>query len=175
MLRVRVALWRALCLTEVFPCPLSGQERKQRSELLEGLRSEATRLRQLHDSDVKVLQAELEGRLTALQQRHREKVSSRVCLWPLGLLRDCLEAAHFVPLPPCTAQSGRHKSQVTLPSLCFLGREELVPFSSTQLPVQEKKLQDSENELEIRMKNIQARSEQLLSQVSWPVGLTELP
>lgn len=50
-----------------------------------------------------------------------------------------------------------------------------MPFSSTQLPVQEKKLQDSENELEIRMKNIQARSEQLLSQVSWPVGLTELP
>ncbi|TRZ15892.1 hypothetical protein HGM15179_011240 [Zosterops borbonicus] len=77
------------------------EERKQRSELLEGLRSEATRLRQLHDSDVKGLQAELEGRLTALQQRHREK---------------------------------------------------------------EKKLQDSENELEIRMKNIQARSEQLLSQ-----------
>lgn len=61
------------------------------------------------------------------------------------------------------------------PVCVFLGREELVPFSSTQLPVQEKKLQDSENELEIRMKNIQARSEQLLSQVSWPVGLTELP
>ncbi|KAM4885514.1 centrosomal protein of 164 kDa [Sylvia borin] len=77
------------------------EEHKQRSELLEGLRSEAARLRQLHDADVKGLQAELEGRLTALQQRHREK---------------------------------------------------------------ERKLQDSENELEIRMKNIQARSEQLLSQ-----------
>lgn len=46
-----------------------------------------------------------------------------------------------------------------------------MPFSLTRLPVQERKLQDSENELEIRMKNIQARSEQLLSQVS----LTELP
>ncbi|NXH43982.1 CE164 protein, partial [Dicaeum eximium] len=77
------------------------EERKQRLELLEGLRSEAARLRQLHDAEVKGLQAELEGRLTALQQRHREK---------------------------------------------------------------ERKLQDSENELEIRMKNIQARSEQLLSQ-----------
>ncbi|XP_066191048.1 centrosomal protein of 164 kDa [Sylvia atricapilla] len=77
------------------------EEHRQRSELLEGLRSEAARLRQLHDADVKGLQAELEGRLTALQQRHREK---------------------------------------------------------------ERKLQDSENELEIRMKNIQARSEQLLSQ-----------
>ncbi|XP_053853034.1 centrosomal protein of 164 kDa isoform X1 [Vidua macroura] len=77
------------------------EERRQRSELLQGLRSEAARLRQLHDADVKGLQAELEGRLTALQQRHREK---------------------------------------------------------------ERKLQDSEKELEIRMKNIQARSEQLLSQ-----------
>lgn len=139
MLRVRVALWRALCLTEVFPCPLSGQERKQRSELLEGLRSEATRLRQLHDSDVKVLQAELEGRLTALQQRHREKVSSRVCLWPLGLLRDCLEAAHFVPLPPCTAQSGRHKSQVTLPSLCFPGEGGARAFLFNSAPCAGKK------------------------------------
>ncbi|XP_066059533.1 centrosomal protein of 164 kDa isoform X5 [Chamaea fasciata] len=77
------------------------EEHKQRSELLEGLRSEAARLRQLHDADVKGLQAELEGRLMALQQRHREK---------------------------------------------------------------ERKLQDSENELEIRLKNLQARSEQLLSQ-----------
>lgn len=42
-----------------------------------------------------------------------------------------------------------------------------MPFSLTELPVQERKLQDSENELEIRMKSIQARSEQLLSQVSW--------
>ncbi|XP_036253388.1 centrosomal protein of 164 kDa isoform X4 [Molothrus ater] len=49
------------------------EERRQRSELLEGLRSEAARLRQLHDADLKGLQAELEGRLTALQQRHREK------------------------------------------------------------------------------------------------------
>ncbi|XP_068028256.1 centrosomal protein of 164 kDa [Anomalospiza imberbis] len=49
------------------------EERKQRSELLQALRSEAARLRQLHDADVKGLQAELEGRLTALQQRHREK------------------------------------------------------------------------------------------------------
>ncbi|RLV93742.1 hypothetical protein DV515_00013363, partial [Chloebia gouldiae] len=77
------------------------EERRQRSELLQGLRSEAARLRQLHDAEVRGLQAELEGRLTALQQRHSEK---------------------------------------------------------------ERKLQDSENELEIRMKNIQARSEQLLSQ-----------
>ncbi|XP_063274072.1 centrosomal protein of 164 kDa isoform X2 [Prinia subflava] len=77
------------------------EERRQRAELLEGLRSEAARLRQRHDADVKGLQAELEGRLSALQQRHRDK---------------------------------------------------------------ERKLQDSENELEIRMKNIQARSEQLLSQ-----------
>ncbi|XP_077046016.1 centrosomal protein of 164 kDa isoform X5 [Agelaius phoeniceus] len=49
------------------------EERRQRSELLEGLRSEAARLRQLHDADLKGLQAELEGRLAALQQRHREK------------------------------------------------------------------------------------------------------
>ncbi|XP_068850622.1 centrosomal protein of 164 kDa isoform X2 [Aphelocoma coerulescens] len=77
------------------------EERKQRSELLEGLRSEAARLRQRHDAELKALQAELEGRLTALQHRHREK---------------------------------------------------------------ERKLQDSENELEIRVKNIQARSQQLVSQ-----------
>lgn len=81
-----------------FPVPLAGQERKQRSELLEGLRSEATRLRQLHDTELKGLQAELEGRLSALQQRHREKVSSRLCLWPLGLLRGGLEAPHLVTL-----------------------------------------------------------------------------
>ncbi|XP_030918266.1 centrosomal protein of 164 kDa [Geospiza fortis] len=49
------------------------EERRQRSELLEGLRSEAARLRQLHDADLKGLQAELEGRLAALQHRHREK------------------------------------------------------------------------------------------------------
>lgn len=87
-----------------FPVSLGGQEHKQRSELLEGLRSEAARLRQLHDADVKGLQAELEGRLSALQQRHREKVSSRLCLWPLGLLGDSLHAPHLVPLPPCSAQ-----------------------------------------------------------------------
>lgn len=67
-----------------FPVCWPWQERKQRSELLEGLRGEAARLRQLHDTEVKGLQAELEGRLSALQQRHREKVSSRLCLWPLG-------------------------------------------------------------------------------------------
>ncbi|KAI1230706.1 centrosomal protein of 164 kDa, partial [Lamprotornis superbus] len=77
------------------------EEQKQRSELLEGLRGEAARLRQLHDTKVKELQAELEGRLSTLQQRHREK---------------------------------------------------------------ERKVQDSEKELEIRMKSIQARSEHLLSQ-----------
>ncbi|XP_074383893.1 centrosomal protein of 164 kDa isoform X9 [Zonotrichia albicollis] len=49
------------------------EERRQRSELLEGLRSEAARLRQLHDTELQRLQAELEGRLAALQQRHREK------------------------------------------------------------------------------------------------------
>ncbi|XP_054147518.1 centrosomal protein of 164 kDa isoform X3 [Melozone crissalis] len=49
------------------------EERRQRSELLEGLRSEAARLRQLHDAELQRLQAELEGRLAALQQRHREQ------------------------------------------------------------------------------------------------------
>lgn len=103
--------------------PWPGQERKQRSELLEGLRSEAARLRQRHDAELKALQAELEGRLTALQQRHREKVSSRPCLWPLGLLRDSLGAPHLVPQAPCTAQGGTHKWQVTLPSLCVSGED----------------------------------------------------
>ncbi|XP_075579496.1 centrosomal protein of 164 kDa [Pelecanus crispus] len=49
------------------------EERKQRAELFEGLRSEMVRLRQLHEAEVKALQAELGERLTALQHRHREK------------------------------------------------------------------------------------------------------
>lgn len=58
-----------------FSCSYSNtQERKQRAELLEGLRSEMARLRQLHEVEVKGLQAELDERLTLLQNRHREKV-----------------------------------------------------------------------------------------------------
>lgn len=52
------------------------QERKQRAELLEGLRSEKRRLQQVHEAEVKAARAELEGRLAALQGRHREKVSA---------------------------------------------------------------------------------------------------
>ncbi|NXS66480.1 CE164 protein, partial [Pandion haliaetus] len=77
------------------------EERKQRAELFEGLRSEMVRLRQLQEAEVKALQAELDERLAALQHRHREK---------------------------------------------------------------ERQLRDSENELEMRTKNIKARSVQLLSQ-----------
>lgn len=158
-----------------FPVCWPWQEHKQRSELLEGLRAEAARLRQLHDTEVKGLQAELEGRLSALQQRHREKVSSRLCLWPLGSRGMAWRDPHLVPLPPCTAQGDRHKGRSRFPGCAFLVGEKLVPFSLTQLPVQERKLQDSEKELEIRVKSIQARSEHLLSQVSGPVGLTERP
>lgn len=70
------ARWRTLCFTQ----PLflfvfcNKQERKQRAELFEGLRSEMARLRQLHEVEVKALQAELDERLTLLQNRHREKV-----------------------------------------------------------------------------------------------------
>ncbi|KFV10514.1 Centrosomal protein of 164 kDa, partial [Pterocles gutturalis] len=49
------------------------EERKQRAELLEGLRSEMLRLRQLHEAEVKALQAELGEQLTDLQRKHREK------------------------------------------------------------------------------------------------------
>ncbi|KAM6308012.1 centrosomal protein of 164 kDa-like [Podargus strigoides] len=49
------------------------QERKQRAELLEGLRGEMARLRQLHEAEAKALQAELDGQLAALQQRHAEE------------------------------------------------------------------------------------------------------
>ncbi|NXI48735.1 CE164 protein, partial [Chloroceryle aenea] len=77
------------------------EERKQRVELLEGVRGEMARLRQHHEAEVKALRAELEERLTELQHRHREK---------------------------------------------------------------EKTLQDSEKELEMNMKNIKAKSAQLLSQ-----------
>lgn len=138
--RVSVLPFGEPCASQrCFPVPLAGQERKQRSELLEGLRSEATRLRQLHDSDLKGLQAELEGRLSALQQRHREKVSSRLCLWPLGLQRDGLEAPHLVTVSPCTAQGGRHKWQVTLPSLCFPGEGGAPAFLFNSAPCAGKK------------------------------------
>ncbi|KAM6312676.1 uncharacterized protein O3Q21_010514 [Podargus strigoides] len=50
------------------------QERKQRAELLEGLRGEMARLRQLHEAEAKALQAGLDGQLAVLQQRHREEV-----------------------------------------------------------------------------------------------------
>ncbi|NXG39025.1 CE164 protein, partial [Dromaius novaehollandiae] len=49
------------------------EERKQRAELSEGLRSEVVRLRHLHEVEVKALQAELDERLAELQHRHREK------------------------------------------------------------------------------------------------------
>ncbi|KFR00016.1 Centrosomal protein of 164 kDa, partial [Opisthocomus hoazin] len=49
------------------------EERKQRAELLEGLRSQTVRLRQLHEAEGRALQAELDERLAALQHRHREK------------------------------------------------------------------------------------------------------
>ncbi|NXN69619.1 CE164 protein, partial [Himantopus himantopus] len=49
------------------------EERKQRAELFDGLRSEMVRLRQLHEAEVKALQAELDERLTALRHRHRER------------------------------------------------------------------------------------------------------
>ncbi|XP_027555115.1 centrosomal protein of 164 kDa isoform X3 [Neopelma chrysocephalum] len=77
------------------------EERRRRSELLERVQSETLQLWQSHNAQVKALQEELEGRLTDLKHRHREK---------------------------------------------------------------ERKIQDAENELEIRAKSLQARSEQLLSQ-----------
>ncbi|KGL87731.1 Centrosomal protein of 164 kDa, partial [Charadrius vociferus] len=49
------------------------EERKQRAELFDGLRSEMVRLRQLHEAEVKALQAELDERLSALRHRHRER------------------------------------------------------------------------------------------------------
>lgn len=120
VLRVPAALLAALLQSPVphggVSLPLARQEQKQRSELLQGLRSEAARLRQLHDAEVRGLQAELEGRLAALQQRHSEKVSSRLCLRPSGLLRDGLGAPHRVPL--------HDEGQVTLPACVLLVREE---------------------------------------------------
>ncbi|XP_061870223.1 centrosomal protein of 164 kDa isoform X5 [Colius striatus] len=77
------------------------QERQRRAELTEGLCAEMSRLRQLHHAEAKALQAELDGQLSALQLRHREK---------------------------------------------------------------ERRVQDLESELDLRMKKAQARSAQLLSQ-----------
>lgn len=89
------------------------QERKQRAELFEGLRSEMVRLRHIHEAEVKALQAELDEHLTALQHRHREKVRRMFCLagccdlaawgWP-----GCQHTS--VHLPPSIAEgdtSGR--------------------------------------------------------------------
>ncbi|XP_061870220.1 centrosomal protein of 164 kDa isoform X2 [Colius striatus] len=77
------------------------EERQRRAELTEGLCAEMSRLRQLHHAEAKALQAELDGQLSALQLRHREK---------------------------------------------------------------ERRVQDLESELDLRMKKAQARSAQLLSQ-----------
>ncbi|XP_071432453.1 centrosomal protein of 164 kDa isoform X2 [Pithys albifrons albifrons] len=49
------------------------EERKRRTELLERLQSETVQLWQSHNTEVKALQAELEGRLTDMKHRHREK------------------------------------------------------------------------------------------------------
>ncbi|NXN09947.1 CE164 protein, partial [Indicator maculatus] len=49
------------------------EERRQRAELLEGLRGELAWIRQLQQAEVKALQAELEQKLTALQLQHQEK------------------------------------------------------------------------------------------------------
>ncbi|XP_054031972.1 centrosomal protein of 164 kDa [Dryobates pubescens] len=49
------------------------EERLQRAQLLEGLRSEAARVRQLQQAELKALQAQLDQRLTALQLQHQEK------------------------------------------------------------------------------------------------------
>lgn len=95
------------------PQPLSlfvfcnKQERKQRAELFDGLRSEMARLRQLHEAEVKALQAELDERLSALRHRHRERVRRALCLagrcdlaaWGWPGYCDTL-----VCLPPSSAQ-----------------------------------------------------------------------
>jgi len=77
-----LACWKTLCLARaLFSFVLCDkQERKQRAELLEGLRSQTVRLRQLHEAEGRALQAELDERLAALQHRHREKVRRPLCL-----------------------------------------------------------------------------------------------
>lgn len=74
--------WRTLCFAQMLFLSVfcNKQERKRRAELVEGLRSEMVRLRQLHEAEVKALQAELDERLAALQHRHREKVRRTLCL-----------------------------------------------------------------------------------------------
>lgn len=117
-------LWGALCFTR----PLfwfvfcTEQERKQRAELLEGLRSEKRRLQQVHEAELKAVQAELEGRLAALQVRHREKVSGTPArrLLALGCSRDA-----SVRL----SQRGVTRTAALAPFLFCTGSEELVPFS----------------------------------------------
>ncbi|XP_027595078.1 centrosomal protein of 164 kDa isoform X5 [Pipra filicauda] len=49
------------------------EERRRRSELLQRVQSETLQLWQSHNAEVKALQEELEGRLTDLKHRHREK------------------------------------------------------------------------------------------------------
>uniref|UniRef100_A0A8C3ERV6 Centrosomal protein of 164 kDa n=1 Tax=Corvus moneduloides TaxID=1196302 RepID=A0A8C3ERV6_CORMO len=146
------------------------EERKQRSELLEGLRSEAARLRQRHDAELKALQAELEGRLTALQQRHREKVSSRPCLWSLEVLRDSLDAPHLVPLAPCTAQAGAHKWQEAALASQLRMEESRKEHSSLlesirQLRKTLEELQDQKAELEAQVDLLQSRSQRLQKRI----------
>lgn len=109
-----VAHWRTSCFAQ----PLflfifcNKQERKQRAELLEGLRSEMARLRQLHEVEVKALQAELDERLTLLQNRHREKVRR---------LPSSLWLGWGTVTPQCITlySQGWHKRQVTISPYFF--------------------------------------------------------
>ncbi|NWT59202.1 CE164 protein, partial [Erythrocercus mccallii] len=116
------------------------QVKEYERELSELMSDKRREVEKEHEMRVERMREEHRDALARIQEQYQEEVLPL----PLGR-RDRTGSSRF---PVCV----------------FLLREELVPFSLTQLPVQEKKLQDSENELEIRMRNIQARSEQLLSQ-----------
>lgn len=92
---------------------------------------------------------------------------------PLALGAPEGQSGCSTPCPPGSLHSPGWHTQVAghAPRFVFC----LCHSLQLSVSVQERKLQDSENELEIRVKNVQARSEQLVSQVSRAVGLTELP
>lgn len=172
VLCVRAAL---LCLTELFPCVLARAGAQAEVGAAGGAagRGGAAAAAPRHRGEGAAGRAGGEAERPAAEAQGEGE--HQALPLALGILRDGLEGSPPCPLPPCTAQGDRHKGRSRSPGCAFLLGEKLVPFSLTQLLVQERKLQDSEKELEIRMKSIQARSEHLLSQVSRPVGLTELP
>lgn len=62
----------------------SGQERKQRAELLGHLTCELERLRRSHERELEAVRQTQDRQLEDLRRRHREQVGALGCHWGLG-------------------------------------------------------------------------------------------